>query len=159
MKTEAKFKPPAKPQGKPAQGKPPQQAKPSPNKPTGCGPQCEHSPPEGSGAVAAHRIPILDHEGNVRGHVGHRATQATVARFLGRHGAELKDQEGRLHWIGKKPPPPPPPMMDPMQPIEHARGHAEIGLINARRDALINKPPKAEKSPDKKAAKGNVRKS
>lgn len=107
------------------------------------------------------RIPIVDHKGNMRGHVGHSATQATVARFLGRHGAKLGKHEGRTAWIGDVPPPPPPPefIMGPQGPVvnpkaagrgtdkppfppepdDKGRGEAEVGLINARRDALIGK--------------------
>lgn len=103
------------------------------------------------GDVAPHRIPILDHEGNVRGHVGRTATGATVARFLGRHGAKLGEKDGRPAWIGKKPPPPPPPMMEPMHPMEAERGEAEIGLINARREALLR--PKPQPKPQGKSKK------
>lgn len=61
------------------------------------------------GECPAHRIPIFDHKGNMRGHVGYTASQATVARFLGRHGADLTDKDGRKAWVGHTPPPPPPP--------------------------------------------------
>lgn len=59
-----------------------------------------------TGEVAPHRIPIYDHKGNMRGHVGRTATGATVARFLGRHGAKLGEKDGRDAWIGDRPPPP-----------------------------------------------------
>lgn len=63
------------------------------------------------------RLPIYDHEGNMRGHVGKTATQATVARFIGRHGATLGKKGGRAAWLGPKPPPAPPmpkkPAFDP----------------------------------------------
>ncbi len=62
------------------------------------------------------RIGIYDHKGNMRGHVGRTATAATVARFLGRHGAELGQKEGRTAWIGDKPPPPPPPQPEQVNP-------------------------------------------
>lgn len=61
------------------------------------------------GVVREGRIPIYDHEGNQRGHVGPNATSATVARFIGRHGAELKKKDGRDAWVGPKPPPKPKP--------------------------------------------------
>lgn len=61
------------------------------------------------------RIPIFDHKGNMRGHVGRTATDATVSRFLGRPGAKLGKKEGRTAWIGDKPPPPPPPPPKPNQ--------------------------------------------
>ena len=59
------------------------------------------SPPEG-------RIPIFDHKGNMRGHVGRTATSATVARFIGQHGAKLGKKNGKPAWLGPKPPPPKP---------------------------------------------------
>lgn len=99
------------------------------------------------GEVAPHRIPIYDHKGNMRGHVGRTATGATVARFLGRHGAELSEKDGRQAWIGSVPPPPPPPMMPPTSPMDDARGEAEIGLINAKRDALARGPDKPKAKP------------
>lgn len=93
------------------------------------------------GEIPENRIPIHDHKGNVRGHVGHTATSATVARFLGHHGAELKKVEGRDTWVGNTPPPPPPPPTIPgMSPMETSRGEAEIGLIQARTKALGQKP-------------------
>lgn len=64
----------------------------------------EHKP----GTPPMHRIPIYDHRGNMRGHVGKTATAATVARFLGRHGAQLTKHDGRDAWVGHVPPPPPP---------------------------------------------------
>lgn len=80
-------------------------------------------PPE-PGHPPLHRIPIVDHKGNVRGHVGHSATQATVARFLGRHGAKLGTHQGRTAWIGDVPPPPPPPdfLMGPNGPMVNPHG-------------------------------------
>lgn len=65
-------------------------------------------PPEG-------RLAIFDHKGNMRGHVTKAATQATVARFLGRHGAKLGTKDGKQAWIGDKPPPPlPAPLPAPV---------------------------------------------
>ena len=66
-------------------------------------------PERNPGDIPENRIPIYDHAGNMRGHVTPAATGATVARFLGRHGADLSTKDGRQAWIGHKPPPPPPP--------------------------------------------------
>ena len=55
------------------------------------------------GTVPANRIPILDRHGNTRGHVGRTATQATVARFIGHHGAMLTKVKGRLSWVEQTP--------------------------------------------------------
>jgi hypothetical protein len=63
------------------------------------------------GEVPLHRIPVVDHKGNVRGHVGERASAATAARFIGRPGMELKDHEGRQSWVADKPPPKPKPQI------------------------------------------------
>jgi len=76
------------------------------------GPQRERKP----GEAPLHRIPIYDHKGNQRGHVGHTATEATVARFLGRRGATLKQKDGRKVWVGDKPPEPPKPKFQKPQP-------------------------------------------
>ena len=54
---------------------------------------------KGVDALPDHRIPIYDHEGNMRGHVGHKATAATVSRFIGQHGAKLGKKDGRDAWI------------------------------------------------------------
>lgn len=51
------------------------------------------------GEVPAHRIPIVSKSGDVVGNVGPRATQATVARFLGHHGARLTNHSGRKAWV------------------------------------------------------------
>lgn len=100
-----------------------------------------------SGEVPENRIPIVDHEGNVRGHVGHTANQATVARFLGRHGAELKQQDGRLTWVGKEPPPPPAP---------------NIPMLDSMKLAPNGKPtklaPNGKPTSAKKAALGSAKK-
>jgi hypothetical protein len=65
------------------------------------------------GEAPLHRIPIYDHKGNMRGHVGHTATEATVARFTGQPGATLKKKNGRDAWVGDAPPPPPKPKFPP----------------------------------------------
>ncbi len=68
------------------------------------------------GTVREGRIPIYDHKGHLRGHVGPHATSVTVARFIGRHGAELGKKDGRQAWIGPKPPPPKPPKISKANP-------------------------------------------
>lgn len=102
------------------------------------------------GELPENRIPIFDHKGNMRGHVTKAATGATVARFLGRHGADLTKKDGRDAWVGHVPPPPPPPEPIPgMPPMEAARSEAEIGLIQARTQALTQKKPADKKAPPK----------
>ena len=54
------------------------------------------------GQVPPGRIPVLDHAGNVRGHVGPRATAATAARFTKRTGAVLRKVKGRDSWTFPK---------------------------------------------------------
>jgi len=54
------------------------------------------------GTLDPHHIGIFDHAGNMRGHVGPKATAATVSRFVG-HGATLQTINGRQCWKGKKP--------------------------------------------------------
>jgi hypothetical protein len=54
------------------------------------------------GTVDENHIPIFDHHGHLRGHVGHKATAATVARF-GALGATLQQKDGRLAWVGQNP--------------------------------------------------------
>lgn len=49
------------------------------------------------------RIPIIDHKGFERGHVGVKATEATVARLLGQRGSKLVKRNGKLIWQGPKP--------------------------------------------------------
>lgn len=179
---------PAGPKGAPPKALPSKGAsapsKPTPSKaaPSKAAPTTadEHKPKPRPGVPAPeaghpplNRIPIVDHKGNMRGHVGHSATQATVARFLGRHGAKLGKHEGRVAWIGDVPPPPPPPdfvmgptgpMMNPKAvgkgterepvpgrpPLEDAKGEAEIGLINARRDAIVKGGAKPAAKPKPK---------
>ncbi len=55
------------------------------------------------GQPPVNRIPVIDHKGNMRGHVGKTATAATVARFTGRYGAKLGKHEGRTAWLGDAP--------------------------------------------------------
>lgn len=61
------------------------------------------------GTVPDNRIAIVDHEGNIRGHVGRTATQAVVARIVGRHGSTLGQHAGKKAWKVPAPPPPKPP--------------------------------------------------
>jgi len=53
------------------------------------------------GTVKPGRIPVLDHNKNVRGSVGRTATQATVSRFLGHGNAKLGEHGGRLCWLSQ----------------------------------------------------------
>lgn len=55
------------------------------------------------GTVPEGRIGVYDRNGNVRGHVGRTATQATVARFIGHPNAKLGKVAGRAAWIEFKP--------------------------------------------------------
>ena len=63
------------------------------------------------GTVRESRIPIYDHKGQMRGHVGPNATSVTVARFINLQGAKLGKKDGRQAWLGPKPPLPKPPKM------------------------------------------------
>jgi hypothetical protein len=65
------------------------------------------------GTVREGRIPIYDHKGQMRGHVGPHATSVTVSRFVNQLGAKLGTKDGRPAWIGPKPPPPKKPKADP----------------------------------------------
>jgi hypothetical protein len=65
------------------------------------------------GTLHPHHIPIFDHKGRMRGHVGPKATAATVARFTGQHGSKLGKKDGKPAWISPPPPPPKPPQVDP----------------------------------------------
>lgn len=55
------------------------------------------------GEVKEGRIPIIGKDGTTRGNVGPRATQATVARFLGHSNARLGTFKGRRSWIEQGP--------------------------------------------------------
>lgn len=76
-------------------------------------PEPKKKPEDKPGTLHEHHIPIFDHEGNHRGHVGPKATSAVVSRFIGQHGAKLGKKDGKTAWIGPKPPPPKPPQVDP----------------------------------------------
>ncbi len=110
------------------------------------------------GELPENRIPIFDHKGNMRGHVTKGATEATVARFIGRPGATLQKRDGRHAWVADVPPPPPPPEQPPgMPPMEAARGEAEIGLIKARTQAITAKQGGEDKAKAKSAARGSAK--
>ena len=51
------------------------------------------------GEVPPGKIAVRDPRGNIRGHVGPRATAAIAARFHGYHGSKLvKGKDGRDSW-------------------------------------------------------------
>ncbi len=54
------------------------------------------------GTISPNRIGIYDRRGNLRGHVGRTATQATVARFIGHPNAKLGKVNGRTAWIEQR---------------------------------------------------------
>ncbi len=54
--------------------------------------------PGDPGRIAEGRIGVFDHNGDLRGQVTRGATSATVARLTGRHGAELKQRDGKYEW-------------------------------------------------------------
>lgn len=54
------------------------------------------------GELPDSRIPIFDHEGRRRGHVGRLGSESTVRRF-GVDNAKLGTKDGRPAWIGGKP--------------------------------------------------------
>jgi hypothetical protein len=58
------------------------------------------------GEVPPNRIPVIDDQGRLRGHVGSKATSVTASRFLGKLGATLGEKDGRLAWIGPSAPQP-----------------------------------------------------
>lgn len=102
------------------------------------------------------RLPIYDHEGNMRGHVGKTATQATVARFIGRHGATLGEKNGRKAWLGPKPPPAPPPT--PNQPDPTAVAVADRNNQGKLAIAEHQSAAKHKLSIELNAAKGSATK-
>lgn len=53
--------------------------------------------------VRAGRIPVLDHKKIMRGHVGPKATEATLPRFGVKHGGSLQTVQGRRCWVGNEP--------------------------------------------------------
>ncbi len=54
--------------------------------------------PDDPVTLPPNQIAIFDENGHMRGHVHRHATAATVARFTGSHGAELKKRDGRYEW-------------------------------------------------------------
>lgn len=70
-------------------------------------------PEEKPGTLHPHHIPIFDHKGRHRGHVGPKATAATVSRFTGQHGSKLSTKDGKPAWISPPPSPPKPDHADP----------------------------------------------
>jgi hypothetical protein len=58
------------------------------------------------GEVPPNRIPVIDDQGRLRGHVGKKATSVTASRFLGKLGATLGKKDGRVAWIGPSAPQP-----------------------------------------------------
>jgi hypothetical protein len=51
------------------------------------------------GTVPPGRIAVLDRKGNLRGHVGPKATSVTASRFTGQPGAKLTKNKGeRDSW-------------------------------------------------------------
>jgi hypothetical protein len=53
--------------------------------------------------IPAGRIPVLDHKKIMRGHVGPKATEATLPRFGLKHGGSLQTCKGRTCWVGNGP--------------------------------------------------------
>lgn len=69
-------------------------------------------PEDAPGTLHPHHIPIYDHKGRHRGHVGPKATAATIVRFTGQHGSKLVKKDGKDAWVSP-PPPPKPDRADP----------------------------------------------
>ena len=55
--------------------------------------------PKGVDALPSSRIPIYDTKGHMRGHVGHKASSATVSRFTGTNNNKLGKKNGRTAWL------------------------------------------------------------
>jgi len=62
-------------------------------------PKIETPEQQTPGELPASRLPIYDAKGNRRGHVGRKASAATVARF-GVPNAKLGKRDGRDCWQG-----------------------------------------------------------
>ena len=122
--------------------------------------QPESKKPEDSpGTLHPHHIPIFDHKGQHRGHVGPKATAATVARFTGQHGSKLGKQDGKLAWISPPPPPPQPKQADPTAvavAAQNAQGKLAVAEhqsqakhkltieVNQAKGSVTKKPTKPE---------------
>ncbi len=50
------------------------------------------------------RLPVLRHDKVMVGHVGPRATEATLGKFGIKHGGSIQKIQGRDCWVGNKPP-------------------------------------------------------
>jgi hypothetical protein len=55
------------------------------------------------GTLPDNKIPIFDHKGNRRGHVGRLASSATVSRFTGTPSNKLVKKDGGDAWVADKP--------------------------------------------------------
>jgi hypothetical protein len=105
------------------------------------------------GTVREGRIPIYDHKGQMRGHVGPKATSVTVSRFINQHGAKLGKKDGRQAWIGPTPPPPKPPK--PAKPAAPAQGTTPAAGPGAATHSLEISLKAAKGSAQKPAAKSD----
>ena len=109
-------------------------------------------PEDAPGTLHPHHIPIFDHKGRHRGHVGPKATAATVARFTGQHGSKLGKVDGKIAWISPPPPPPPKPQVDPTAvAVAEKQANAkpqthklEVSVKQAMGSASKKKPTKPE---------------
>lgn len=52
-----------------------------------------------TGEVPPNKIGVYDASGNLRGHVGPKATSVTATRFTEQHGAVLGEKDGRKAWL------------------------------------------------------------
>ena len=55
------------------------------------------------GTLPDSKVPIFDHKGNRRGHVGRLASSATVSRFTGTPDNRLTKKDGRDAGVSAKP--------------------------------------------------------
>src|SRR5579872_5619448 len=51
------------------------------------------------GTPGENKIPVYDSQLRRRGHVGHLASSATVARLTGQHGSKIQKVDGRDAWV------------------------------------------------------------
>jgi hypothetical protein len=54
--------------------------------------------PRKPGTVPPEKFPVYDRAGNLRGHVGRKATSVTASRFTGQPGAKLIKTGERDSW-------------------------------------------------------------
>ena len=59
------------------------------------------APKEKPGTLPAHRIAVVDEQGNRRGHVGRLASEALVNSHFGVRNARLKKINGKHVWAGE----------------------------------------------------------